>query len=80
MGDLLNAIQSSTGTRKGGRGALERVLETLPESDRADLIEAINNQNIEATVISRVMQARGVSLPANAITRYRRGEAAYVVE
>lgn len=64
--------------RSGKKGALQQVLETLPDADRADLLEALNNDNIPATVISRVLHARGISLPSSAITRYRRGDGVYV--
>jgi hypothetical protein len=59
---------------------LERVLESLPEADRIDLIEALQDSSIPAAVIARVMQQRGIQLRADAITRYRRGEVAYVPE
>lgn len=77
MGELLKAIEGSTPLPFGKKGALQKVLETLPDDDRADLLEALNNPNIPATVISRVLHARGISLPTSAITRFRRGEAAY---
>lgn len=80
MGELLKAIQQSAPLPFGRKGALQQVLETLPDDDRADLLEALNNPKIPATVISRVMHARGVSLPTSAITRFRRGEAAYEPE
>jgi hypothetical protein len=80
MGELKNQITAAQPLRSGKQGILERVLESLPESDRLDLIEALQDSSIPAAVIARVMQQRGIQLRADAITRYRRGEVAYVPE
>lgn len=78
MGDLMKEIEAAQPLPSGRRGALEIVLESLPENDRKDLLAAIDNHSIAATVISRVLAQRGIQLPTSAITRHRRGEAAYV--
>jgi hypothetical protein len=76
----MKEIEAARPLPSGRRGALEDVLESLPPDDRRDLLEALNNLSIPAAVISRVMTARGYTLPTSAITRHRRGEAAYVPE
>lgn len=78
MGDLMKEIEAARPLPSGRRGALEIVLDAMSEADRNDLLAALDNHAIAATVISRVLQQRGIDLPTSAITRYRRGEAAYV--
>lgn len=78
MGDLMKEIEAAQPLPSGRRGALEIVLESMTDSDRNDLIKALDNHTIAATVISRVLAQRGIQLPTSAITRHRRGEAAYV--
>jgi hypothetical protein len=80
MGELKNQIAAAQPLVSGKQGILQRVLESLPDSDRVDLIEALQDSSIPAAVIARVMQQRGIQLRADAITRYRRGEVAYVPE
>lgn len=80
MGDLMKELQTAQTLPSGRQGILQRVIESLPDADRVDLIEALQNESIPAAVIARVMQARGVQLRADVITRYRRGEVAYVAE
>jgi hypothetical protein len=80
MGDLMKEIQTAQPLVSGKQGVLQRVLESLPDADRVDLIEALQDSSIPAAVIARVMQQRGIQLRADAITRYRRGEVAYVPE
>lgn len=76
MGDLLKQIEADT--RKGGRaGQIETALSQLDEADRADLIAALDNPQLPAAAIARALAKRGVRLTAAAITRHRRGEAAY---
>lgn len=80
MGDLMKELQTAQTLPSGRQGILQRVLESLSDSDRVDLIEALQDESIPAAVIARVMQQRGVQLRADAINRYRRGEVAYVPE
>jgi hypothetical protein len=80
MGELKNQIAAAQPLVSGKQGVLQRVLESLPDADRVDLIEALQDSSIPAAVIARVMQQRGIQLRADAITRYRRGEVAYVAE
>lgn len=80
MGELKNQIAAAQPLRSGRQGILESVLDSLSEADRLDLIEALQDSSIPAAVIARVMQQRGIQLRADAITRYRRGEVAYVPE
>lgn len=73
MGDLFNDILAARQeTRK--RSCLDNVLDAMNKSDRADLLDAINNQSIPATVISRVIAKQGLKLPSATITAIRRGE------
>jgi hypothetical protein len=80
MGELKNQIAAAQPLRSGRQGILESVLDSLSEADRLDLIEALQDSSIPAAVIARVMNTRGIHLRADAITRYRRGEVAYVAE
>lgn len=69
---LLDEIRNER-VKKGPACTVSSTLLRLDKPDAADLIAAMNDIGIEATVISRVMAARGIRLPVDAIRRHRRG-------
>lgn len=54
--------------------SLARILTTMTDQDSQELAQAVNDGVIPATVISRVLERRGISLAAHAIQRHRRKE------
>ena len=74
MGKLLNEIKE-TKSPKGKKTLLHDVVVALDKQDRADLLEAIRDTSVPATVVAKVMAKRGFRLPASTVNRFRRGEA-----
>jgi tRNA U54 and U55 pseudouridine synthase Pus10 len=55
-------------------------LESMDETDRKELIEALDDYTITAPTISRVLERRGIDLDASSINKYRRGEFTHVTK
>ena len=69
---LLDAIQ--TENNKGlnrVKCSVLKVLQTLAEDDQADLLTAIANENIRATVIAKVLTERGCTISDFSVRRHR---------
>lgn len=54
--------------------AVHKLVELLGGQDGAELLQAVNDNIIPATVIQRVLARRNLSLASAMITRHRRGE------
>ena len=77
-GSLLAAIKAETGNAVSGRVPLVfQAAEQLPEKERAEFWEAVNDLTIPAPAICRVMQARGIRVTSASISKFRRGEYAH---
>ena len=74
VGDLLNEMKT-TKPAQGRKTLLHEIIDGLNASDRADLLSAIRDTSVPATVIAKVMAKRGLKLPAATVNRFRRGEA-----
>ena len=59
---------------------IQRVLESMDETDRKELVEALDDHLIPAPAISRVLEKRGIHLDTHSINKYRRGEFAHVTK
>ena len=77
---LLNEIRSERQATSGRYPQILRVLDSLDEKEREDLLEAINDYSISASTISRVLARRGIELSVSSISKYRRGEFAHVAK
>ena len=77
---LLNEIRSEKIVPSGRIPRIQRVLEGMDETDRKELVEAIDDHLIPAPSISRVLERRGIDLDASSINKYRRGEFAHVTK
>lgn len=73
MGQLFDEIKHAK-SEFHRRNMIDDVLDQLPDKEQSDLIAALGDTTIPATVISRVMSKRGFKLPAASVTAYRRGE------
>ena len=59
---------------------IQRVLESMDETDRKELAEALDDYLIPAPAISRVLERRGIHLDTHSINKYSRGEFAHVTK
>lgn len=73
MGKLFDEIKKER-CSSGNKSRVLEILLDLNESDRKDLLEALNDHSIPASNISKAMSKRGYKLAVNVISRYRRGE------
>ena len=73
MGKLFEDIQNAKGELRR-RNLIDDVLDLLSDTEKRDLLNALSDVTIPATVISRVMTKRGLKLPSASINRFRRGE------
>lgn len=73
MGKLLDEFQNAKG-QKRRRNLIDDALDSLTEVEKKDLLNALSDVTIPASVVSRVMTKRGLKLPTASITRFRRGE------
>ena len=77
---LINEIRSEKVVPSGRIPRIQRVLEGMDETDRKELVEALDDYTIPAPTISKVLQRRGIDLDAASINKYRRGEFAHVIK
>jgi hypothetical protein len=77
---LLNEIRSEKAVPSGRIPRIKRVLDGMDETDRKELIEALDDYSISAPTISRVLERRGIDLDASSINKYRRGEFTHVTK
>ena len=77
---LLNEIRSEKVVPSGRIPRIQRVLESMDDADRKELVEALDDHLIPAPAISRVLERRGIDLDASSINKYRRGEFAHVTK
>ncbi len=73
MGSLFDDIQKEKASA-GNKSRIAEILEDLSDTDRKDLLKALNDHSIPASNISKAMAKRGYKLAVNVISRYRRGE------
>jgi len=73
MGNLLNDIKDLEASH-GRKPRILEILNDLSESDKADLLAALDDHSIPASNITKAMAKRGYKLAINVISRYRRGE------
>lgn len=77
---LLNEIRSEKTVPSGRIPRIKRVLDGMDETDRKELVEALDDYSIPAPTISRVLERRGIDLDASSINKYRRGEFTHVAK
>ena len=71
MGKLLEEIKETSVRVGKPPRKIDLVLEQLNKQDRADLLEAINDHSISASVISLVLSNKGFQISRGAVQRYR---------
>ncbi len=73
MGELLAELRGAK-IVKGPPCSIGATLAALDPTDASDLADALADEAIAATVIARVMTARGYKLGNQAVGRHRRGD------
>jgi hypothetical protein len=58
---------------------LIRVAQTMSETERKELVEALDDVTVSAASLSRALRRRGHNVSASAIGQYRRGEIVRVI-
>jgi len=77
---LLSEIRTEKTIHSGRVPRIIRVLEGMDDTDRKELVEALEDYTIPAPTISRVLERRGIDLDSSSINKYRRGEFAHVIK
>ena len=77
MGSLLNDINKRRNRRTP---SITKILASLNEQDRKDLITALKDTNVPAIAIRAALAKRGITISMSAIYRYRNGEISLELE
>ena len=72
MTGLADEIRNEPNRRKR-RNRLQEVLDQLDAKDKQALRDALDDENISAIAICRVLKARGLPVSESIISNYRRG-------
>jgi hypothetical protein len=72
MAGLADEIRSEP-SRRRRRNRIQEVMDQLDAKDKQALKDALEDENVSAIAISRVMKARGLPLSESIISNYRRG-------
>ncbi len=74
MGKLLKQIEATPVSTGGKQSTVDLAIQSMQGEDREDLVCALRNPSISASVISQVLQDNGCSVTRNAIVRWRNRE------
>lgn len=72
MGDLLKEIKTERLRTGGLRSGVDKILEALPEQERADLLKALRDPRISQTAIANVLTRHGHKVAGPVIGAWRR--------
>jgi hypothetical protein len=72
MAGLADEIRNEP-SRRRRRNRIQEVMDQLDAKDKQALKDALDDENISAVSICRVMKARGLPLSESIISNYRRG-------
>lgn len=72
MAGLADEIRSEPSRRKR-RNRIQEVLDKLDAKDQQALRDALDDENVAAIQIVRVMKARGLPISESVVSNYRRG-------
>lgn len=68
---LLQEIKNEPTGRAGRKPIVLRIMASLSEQDRKDLIAAFNDPLVSGRSIARVLQKRGIDISEATVYRYR---------
>ncbi len=74
MGKLLQQIEATPVNTGGKESSVDLAIQSMQGEDREDLVCALRNPTISASVISQVLQDNGCEVSRNAIVRWRNRE------
>ena len=74
MGKLLKQIEATPVNTGGFQSTVDLAIQSMQGEDREDLVCALRNQTISASVISQVLKENGYEVSRNAINRWRNRE------
>jgi hypothetical protein len=74
MGKLLKQIEATPVNSGGFQSSVDKAIETMSKDDAEDLVCALRNPTISASVISQVLKDNGLEINRNAILRWRNRE------
>jgi hypothetical protein len=74
MGKLLKQIEATPVNAGGKQSTVDLAIQSMQGEDREDLVCALRNPSISASVISQVLQDNDCSVTRNAIVRWRNRE------
>jgi hypothetical protein len=74
MGKLLKQIEATPVNAGGKQSSVDLAIQSMQEEDRDDLVCALRNATISASVISEVLQKNDYKVTRHAIQRWRNRE------
>lgn len=74
MGKLLQQIEATPVNTGGKQSTVDLAIQSMQGEDREDLVCALRNPSISASVISQVLQDNGCGITRNAVVRWRNRE------
>ena len=74
MGKLLKQIEETPVNTGGIQSSVDLAIQSMHGEDREDLVCALRNTTISASVISQVLQDNNYQVTRNAIVRWRNRE------
>lgn len=74
MGKLLKQIEATPVNTGGFKSSVDLAIQSMQGEDRDDLVCALRNPTISASVISQVLKENGCEITRTAILRWRNRE------
>lgn len=74
MGKLLKQIEATPVNSGGFKSSVDLAIQSMQGEDRDDLVCALRNPTISASVISQVLKENGCEITRTAIQRWRNRE------
>jgi hypothetical protein len=74
MGKLLKQIEATPVNAGGFQSTVDKAIHAMSKEDAEDLVCALRNPTISASVISQVLKDNGYKVTRNAIVRWRNRE------
>jgi hypothetical protein len=74
MGKLLQQIEATPVNSGGLKSSVDLAIQSMQGEDREDLVCALRNSTISASVISQVLKENGCDISRTAIIRWRNRE------
>jgi hypothetical protein len=74
MGKLLKQIEATPVNSGGFKSSVDLAIQSMQGEDREDLVCALRNSTISASVISQVLKENGCDISRTAILRWRNRE------